>query len=172
MKFTRLFTKTTKAPYEGLEFERRSSRIANPDGTVVFEARDIAIPKGWSQVAVDIMAQKYFRKAGVPARLRRVAEDGVPEWLWRSEADDEALAELPEGSRYVGETDSRQLFSRLAGCWTYWGWRHGYFSDEASARIFYDELVTMMAAQRVAPNSPQWFNTGLNWAYGITGPAQ
>ncbi|HEY8378657.1 MAG TPA: vitamin B12-dependent ribonucleotide reductase [Nannocystis sp.] len=172
MKLSRLFTKDTCRPFSGVEFERRSSRITNPDGTVVFEASDIQVPQGWSQVAVDIMAQKYFRKAGVPARLRKVPEEGVPEWLWRSEADTEALAALPPEQRMVGETDSRQLFHRLAGCWTYWGYKYGYFSDEESARVFYDELTTMLARQMVAPNSPQWFNTGLHWAYGITGPAQ
>lgn len=172
MKLSRLFTKDQPRPFSGVDFERRSSRITNPDGTVVFEASDIQVPQGWSQVAVDIMAQKYFRKAGVPARLRKVAEEGVPEWLWRSEADTDALAALPPEQRMVGETDSRQLFHRLAGCWTYWGFKHGYFSDEDSARVFYDELTTMLADQAVAPNSPQWFNTGLHWAYGITGPAQ
>ncbi|MCB9566940.1 MAG: vitamin B12-dependent ribonucleotide reductase [Myxococcales bacterium] len=172
MKIARLFTRTSNDAFEGLEFERRSSRIANPDGTVVFEAADIQVPRGWSQVAVDIMAQKYFRKAGVPSRLRRVPEEGVPEWLWRSEPDEEALAGLPIAERTCGETDSRQLFHRLAGCWTYWGWKHDYFDDEAAARAFYDEMVNMMASQKAAPNSPQWFNTGLHWAYGITGPAQ
>ncbi len=170
MKLTRLFTQAH--PQAAIVFERRSSRIANPDGSVVFEATDMQVPQGWSQVAVDIMAQKYFRKAGVPARLRRVAEDGVPEWLWRSEADTEALASLPADQRSTGESDSQQLFHRLAGCWTYWGWKHGYFADEDSARVFYDELMVMLARQMVAPNSPQWFNTGLHWAYGITGPAQ
>ncbi|EDM79815.1 Ribonucleoside-diphosphate reductase [Plesiocystis pacifica SIR-1] len=172
MKISRLFTRRTERPYEGVDFEARSSRITNPDGSVVFEAKDIDVPKGWSQVAVDILAQKYFRRAGVPAALRTVPEEGVPEWLWRSEPDLEALEALPEGERYTGETDSRQVFNRLAGCWTYWGFKHDYFEDEAGARAFYDEMVTMLATQRAAPNSPQWFNTGLHWAYGITGPAQ
>jgi ribonucleoside-diphosphate reductase alpha chain len=172
MKLSRLFTQAQGRAYAGIDFERRSSRITNTDGTTVFEAADIEVPQGWSQVAVDIMAQKYFRKAGVPARLRRVPEEGVPEWLWRSEPDALELAKLPANERSVGEADSRQLFHRLAGCWTYSGWKYGYFADEESARVFYDELVTMLAAQMVAPNSPQWFNTGLYWAYGITGPAQ
>ena len=92
MKLSRLFTRDHACCYDGVEFESRSSRISNPDGSVVFEARDIQVPKGWSQVAVDILAQKYFRKAGIPARLRRVPEPGVPEWLWRREADEAALA--------------------------------------------------------------------------------
>jgi len=172
MKVARLFTHDHAQSFGGIEFENRSSRIANPDGSVVFEAKDIAIPKGWSQVAVDILAQKYFRRAGIPTRLRKVPEPDVPQWLWRSEPDEELLAELPEEERARGEQDSRELFGRLVGCWTYWGWRHGYFSDELSARAFHDEMLDMLATQKAAPNSPQWFNTGLNWAYGITGPAQ
>ena len=115
MKLSRLFTQNQARPYAGVAFERRTSRITNTNGTVVFEAADIEVPQGWSQVAVDIMAQKYFRKAGVPARLRRVPEEGVPEWLWRSEPDERELAKLAPEQRSVGETDSRQLFSRLAG---------------------------------------------------------
>ncbi len=174
MQLTRLFTAQNENAYDGVDFEPRSSRITNPDGSVVFEAKDVLMPKGWSQVAVDIMAQKYFRRAGVPARVKKVREEGVPEWLWRSEPDYEAMeAEgLSERERFAGEADSRQVFHRLVGCWTYWGWKHDYFSNEASARAFYDELVTMLASQMAAPNSPQWFNTGLHWAYGITGPAQ
>jgi ribonucleoside-diphosphate reductase alpha chain len=174
MKLSRLFTLPADSdqPFASVEFERRTSRITNPDGSVVFEAKDIDIPKGWSQVAVDILAQKYFRKAGIPTRLRKVPEPGVPEWLWRSEPDEEELADLSDTERTRGEADSREVFHRLAGCWTYWGWQHAYFSDEDSARAFYLEMLHMLATQMAAPNSPQWFNTGLNWAYGITGPAQ
>ncbi|MCC6236009.1 MAG: vitamin B12-dependent ribonucleotide reductase [Dehalococcoidia bacterium] len=164
MRIARHFTASNRDALDGVPFEPRESRIVNPDGSVVFEARDVQIPKGWSQVAVDIMAQKYFRKAGVPSAVTRVPEDGVPEWLWRGEA---AL-----GAANVGERDARQVFERLAGTWTYWGWKHGYFDYEEDARAFYDELIYMLATQRAAPNSPQWFNTGLHWAYGITGPAQ
>jgi len=172
MKVARLFTKHANEPYAGVAFESRSSKISNPDGSVVFEANDIQVPEGWSQVAVDIMAQKYFRKAGVPTKTRRVPEPDVPEWLWRAEADEEALADVPAAQRTRGEEDTREVFERLAGCWTYWGWRHGYFDDEASAKAYHDEMVYMLATQMAAPNSPQWFNTGLNYSYGITGPAQ
>jgi ribonucleoside-diphosphate reductase alpha chain len=172
MKISRHFTPDHAPSFSGIEFESRTSRIANPDGSVVFEAKDIQIPKGWSQVAVDILAQKYFRKAGIPTLMRKVPEPGVPDWLWRSEPDDEALAELPIAERTKGESDSREVFNRLAGCWTYWGYRHGYFADETAARAYYDEMLFMLAKQIAAPNSPQWFNTGLHWAYGITGPAQ
>jgi len=158
--------------YDGIEFTTRTSRITNPDGSVVFEAKDITVPKDWSQVAVDILAQKYFRKAGVPAAVKKVAEDGVPEWLQRCVPDEEALAALPEDERYGGETDAREVFNRLAGTWAYWGFKGNYFDSEDDARTFYDELCWMLADQRVAPNSPQWFNTGLHWAYGVDGPAQ
>ena len=170
MEIERRYTTEGQDPYEGIAFVERTSRIVNPDGTVAFEATIIA-PEAWSQVAIDILAQKYCRKAGVAAALRPVDEDGVPEWLQRHEPDADALAALPEDERYVGETDARQVFGRLAGCWAYWGFTHGYF-DEAGALAFRDELQAMLALQVAAPNSPQWFNTGLHWAYGIAGPAQ
>jgi ribonucleoside-diphosphate reductase alpha chain len=163
MKFSRTYS-APGDPYAGIAFEPRTSRIVNPDGKVVFELKDAAIPTGWSQVATDILAQKYFRKAGVPDKTVRVPEEGVPEWLWRSEAADDA--------KFVGETDARQVFNRLAGCWTYWGFKHGYFDSEFEARAYYDEMCAMLARQIGAPNSPQWFNTGLHWAYGISGPSQ
>ena len=161
----RRFTQAGRDPFAALTFVPRASRIVNPNGSVVFEATDILVPDGWSQVAVDILAQKYFRRAGVPAATVKVAEPAVPEWLQRSVPAADAT---PLG----GETDSRQVFRRLAGCWTYWGWKGGYFTTEADASAFHDEVCHMLAAQMAAPNSPQWFNTGLNWAYGISGPPQ
>jgi ribonucleoside-diphosphate reductase alpha chain len=164
MIITRLNTQENVDPFAAFTFAPRTSRIINPDGSTVFEMRDVLVPEGWSQVAVDILAQKYFRRAGVPARTERVPEEGVPEWLQRSRPAGEEAA--------VGETDARQVFRRLAGCWAYWGWKGGYFQAEADARAFFDELCHMLAAQMAAPNSPQWFNTGLFWAYGIEGPPQ
>ena len=172
MKLKRRFTKEMASPYETLQFETRKSEIRNPDGSIVFLNERVEVPEGWSQVATDIIAQKYFRKAGVPAHTRPVAEDGVPSWLWRREPDESKLKDMPEGERFGGEHDSRQVFDRLAGCWTYWGWQYGYFTDEESAQSYYDEMRYMLATQMAAPNSPQWFNTGLHWAYGIAGPAQ
>lgn len=172
MKFERRYTREGHDAFDEFKFVPWTSRLVNPDGRVLFEAREILAPDGWSQVAVDVLAQKYLRKAGVPAATRAVWEDGVPAWLQRSEPDWEVLNKLPEDSRFGGERDSRQVFRRLAGCWTYWGWQHGYFDDEIAARIFYDELCFMLAAQTAAPNSPQWFNTGLYWAYAIKGHAQ
>ncbi|MFO1068363.1 MAG: vitamin B12-dependent ribonucleotide reductase [Geminicoccaceae bacterium] len=172
MKIERLFTRAGDSPYADIPFRLGASEIRNPDGSVVFKLDRIEVPATWSQVAVDVLAQKYFRKAGVPARLKAVREKGVPSWLCRRVADDKALAALPEGERVAGETSAQQVFDRLAGTWTYWGWKGRYFDTEADARTFYDELRHMLARQVAAPNSPQWFNTGLHWAYGIDGPAQ
>ncbi|MEC8110436.1 MAG: vitamin B12-dependent ribonucleotide reductase [Pseudomonadota bacterium] len=172
MLFERRFTTAGSDPYAALEFRFASSEIRNPDGTVVFQAENVEVPVQFSQVATDIMAQKYFRKAGIPAQLKRVEESSVPSWLWRSVPDEAALKKLPEEERYVGESSTKQVFNRLAGTWTYWGWKGGYFTTEADARTYYDEMCYMLAAQMAAPNSPQWFNTGLHWAYGIDGPSQ
>ena len=172
MQFTRRFTTSGADPFGALDFRFASSEIRNPDGTVVFQAENVEVPVQFSQVATDIMAQKYFRKAGIPAKLKRVEESSVPSWLWRSVPDDAALAKLPEDERFTGETSTKQVFNRLAGTWTYWGWKGGYFTAEEDARVYYDEMCHMLAAQMAAPNSPQWFNTGLHWAYGIDGPSQ
>ncbi|MBI5850058.1 MAG: vitamin B12-dependent ribonucleotide reductase [Planctomycetes bacterium] len=156
MKIQRRFTKKGRSPYDGIPFTKRTSEIRNPDGSVVFRAEGIDIPEAWSQVATDILAQKYFRKAGVP----QLDGEGNP-------------LRTADGRPVLGgERDARQVFHRLAGCWTHWGKEHGYFDAEADAQTFYDELCHMLAAQYAAPNSPQWFNTGLHWAYGIDGPPQ
>jgi ribonucleoside-diphosphate reductase alpha chain len=165
MKIARRFTREGQDPFAAIPFAPRTSRIVNPNGSVVFEMKDALVPAAWSQVAVDILAQKYFRRAGIPERSVKVHEDGVPQWIQRTRPES---PDTPTG----GETDSRQVFQRLAGCWTYWGWKGGYFSTEADARAFHDETCFMLAKQMAAPNSPQWFNTGLHWAYGIEGPPQ
>ncbi|WP_377505855.1 vitamin B12-dependent ribonucleotide reductase [Octadecabacter sp. R77987] len=164
MKIDRNFTKAGQDAYAELNFKSATSEIRNPDGTIVFKLENCEIPEGWSQVASDVIAQKYFRKAGVPSEMKRVKEKGVPEFLWRSVPAD--------GATMGGETSAKQVFDRLAGAWAYWGWKGGYFSTEADAQAYYDEMRFMLATQRAAPNSPQWFNTGLHWAYGIDGPAQ
>lgn len=148
-------------PYRDVRFVPRVSLQHTKDG--VKEIRVIA-PEHWSQIAVDILAQKYLRRAGVPSETQRVPEPGVPEWLQRSEPADNAT--------FGAEADARQVFHRLAGAWTYWGWKYGYFDTEVDAQAFYNEMLYMLAHQMAAPNSPQWFNTGLHWAYGITGPSQ
>jgi ribonucleoside-diphosphate reductase alpha chain len=172
MKIERTFTTETTGAYGALAFSVTTSEIRNPDGKIVFRNEAVEVPEGWSQVASDVLAQKYFRKAGVPAVLKKVKEKGVPEFLWRSVADEAALAKLPEDQRMVGETSAKQVFDRLAGAWAYWGWKGGYFTAESDARAYYDEMRFMLARQMAAPNSPQWFNTGLHWAYGIDGPSQ
>ena len=172
MRIERHYTTAGQSAYAGLEFRTTKSEIKNPDGSVVFSLDGIEVPASWSQVAADVLAQKYFRKAGVPARLKRVEENAIPSFLWRSVADDAALAAMPESERKGPETKATQVFDRLAGAWTYWGWKGGYFDNDADAQAFYDEMRYMLAAQIAAPNSPQWFNTGLHWAYGIDGPSQ
>lgn len=164
MKIERKFTKADQDAYADLDFITTTSEIRNPDGSIVFQAENVEIPAKWSQVASDVIAQKYFRKAGVPSKLKKVKEKGVPEFLWRSVPAD--------GAEMGGEVSAKQVFDRLAGAWAYWGWKGGYFSTEDDARSYFDEMRHMLASQRAAPNSPQWFNTGLHWAYGIDGPAQ
>jgi len=155
VRVSRRFTHKGQSPYASFEWDRRTSEIRNPDGTVVFHLEDIRVPKQWSQVATDVLAQKYFRKAGaLPCD-----EEGRP--LPHDES-------TPTGC----ETDARQVFHRLAGCWRHWGEEHGYFDTPEDAQAFYDELCYMLAAQYSAPNSPQWFNTGLHHSYGISGPPQ
>lgn len=156
MKIDRRYTSSEESPYASFKITKRQSEIRNPDGTVVFHQDNISVPEDWSQVATDVLAQKYFRKAGVP----QVDDQGEPI------LDDQGKPVLG------GEVDCRQTFGRLAGCWTHWGHENGYFDSSEDARSFHDELCYMLAAQMCAPNSPQWFNTGLHWAYGIDGPAQ
>ena len=174
MRIGRHYTTDDGSPREEIAYRTTTCEIRNPDGSVVFAQEGVEVPAGWSQVACDVLAQKYFRKAGIAARRKPVPEDGVPEWLWRSAPDPDAAngADGADDKPAQGEISAKEVFHRLAGTWTYWGWKAGYFDAEADARAFYDELVAMLALQVAAPNSPQWFNTGLHWAYGIDGPAQ
>jgi ribonucleoside-diphosphate reductase alpha chain len=162
MKITRKFTKSGRSPFDTVAWTTRSSKISNPDGSIVFEMKDAEVPETWSQLATDIMVSKYFRKAGVPQTQDAYGLPGVSPF----KTDD-------KGKVITGpEKSARQVIHRLAGCWRYWGETHGYFDTPADAQAFYDELAFMMVHQMCAPNSPQWFNTGLNWAYGINGPSQ
>src|ERR1022692_248154 len=144
LKFNRFFTKENKSPYDLFEYEKRSSIIRNPNGDEVFNMQHVEVPKDWSQVATDILAQKYFRRTGVPK---------------------------PDGST-GGETSIKEVAHRLAHCWMKWGKDFNYFNSDKDAKVFYDELVYMIVGQYAAPNSPQWFNTGLHSSYGITGKPQ
>src|SRR3989344_4133193 len=156
LHFARLFTKDDVSPFDMFTYELRSSVIRETSGKIVFEMTEVEVPTTWSQVATDILAQKYFRKAGVP----QYNADGSPQVA-------------ADGSPVLGPEHSvKQVAHRLAGTWGYWGEKYGYFASPQDAQVFYDELVFMLISQRVAPNSPQWFNTGLYWAYGINGPAQ
>jgi len=144
LAFSRLFTKENVSPFDQFEYDYRDSVIKNPNGEKMFEMTNVEVPKQWSQIATDILAQKYFRKAGVPQ---------------------------PDGS--LGrETTVKQVAHRMANCWRVWGERYGYFKTEKDAQVFYEELVYSILNQACVPNSPQWFNTGLHESYGITGGAQ
>ena len=167
MKINRKFTEKNVDVYSAFEFETTKSEIRNPDGSIVFSLDHVEVPKSWSQVAADVIAQKYFRKAGIAEAFDTVKEEGVPQFLWRKTPTANA-----KYKRYSGETSAKQVFDRLAGAWAYWGWKAGLFDAEEDALAYFDEMRYMLANQMGAPNSPQWFNTGLYWAYGINGPAQ
>ena len=172
MVIERRFTQVGKDPFDQFDWATYDFTINNPDGSVAYQVEGVSLPTGFEGVPGKVCAQKYLRKAGVPAALRKVPEDGVPAWLQRSAPDETKLQKMKAEDRYTSEADGRQLFRRLAGTWTYWGWKHGYFASEADARAYYDEMCFLITSQRSAPNSPQWFNTGLHWAYGIEGPPQ
>ncbi len=144
LQFSRRFTKEGVDVYDLFEYDYRSSVIRNPSGEVVFEMTNVEVPKGWSQIATDILAQKYFRKAGVPQ---------------------------PDGTT-GRETSAKQVAHRMANCWKVWGERYNYFASAKDAQVFYEELVYCILNQACVPNSPQWFNTGLHESYGITGKPQ
>ena len=144
MKIKRFFTAQGKGPYQNIKFEKRISQIKDPDGKTIFHQDNVEVPGDWSQIATDILAQKYFRKAQVP---KKFSSDG-------------------------GENSAKQVFHRLAHTWAEWGRRNKYFDSQEDGNAFYDEIVYMLANQMAAPNSPQWFNTGLYEVYGLTGPPQ
>jgi len=156
LQIRRLFTVEGTDPLDAAEYEYRTSIIRNSDGSVVFEMTDVEVPRSWSQVATDILAQKYFRKAGVPLYDR----NGNP------------MKDM-HGKPITGsERSVRQVVRRMSGCWRHWGEKYGYFASKADAESFEAEISYMLLNQMASPNSPQWFNTGLAYAYNITGSAQ
>lgn len=144
LKFDRFYTREGISPYDMFEYDYRTSMIKDPSGKIIFQMDNVEVPNHWSQIATDIIAQKYFRKAGVPQ---------------------------PDGST-GRETSSKQVAHRMADCWRQWGLKYGYFASDKDAQVFYEELVYSILNQMCVPNSPQWFNTGLHSAYGITGKPQ
>src|SRR3989338_9366045 len=157
LKISRYFTAKGQDPFSGIEFELRPSKITNPDGSVVFEKKDMEVPKSWSQVATDVLAQKYCRKQGVP---QVDCKTGKP------------LLDKSGQPIMGGESSAKQVVSRLAETWRYWGEKYDYFETAEDAQAFEDEMKYLLITQRSAPNSPQWFNTGLAHSYGIKGTAQ
>ena len=164
LKIKRIYTKNLDSPYENIEFKTITSLLKNKDGSSVGASSEVIVPGHWSQIACDILVRNYFRKNGVPNKVQKFAEEGVYEWAQRSIATSDA--------EYGKENDARKLFDRLAGAWVYWGIKGNYFESEEDAKVFFDEMRYMLAMQMAAPNSPQWFNTGVHWAYGITGEPQ
>ena len=150
MVIERRFTSAGEDPFEKFDWIEMDAEIRNPDGSMADSITGVKLPSGYSGVPGKVLAQKYLRKAGVPTHLRKVAEDGVPVWLQRSEPDHEKLESMDAGERYTGERDGRELFRRLAGTWTYWGWKHGYFASEADARSYFDEMCFLVASQRLS----------------------
>ncbi|MDR3248027.1 MAG: vitamin B12-dependent ribonucleotide reductase, partial [Treponema sp.] len=171
MRVERFFTSAASGPYKDIVWEKRKSEIRNPNGKAIFSEETVIVPVFWSQIAADIIAQKYFRKAGVP-------EDRIYAWKdWAPHGppgSPDGLAEDPGDKLPLdgAEHDARQVFHRLAFTWMDWGQKTGYFDSEEDEQAFYDETCYMLAHQFAAPNSPQWFNTGLYAVYGIDGPAQ
>jgi ribonucleoside-diphosphate reductase alpha chain len=173
MKINRQFTSSGKDPFASVNWVKRSSKITNPDGSTVFEMKDAEVPESWSQLATDIMVSKYFRKAGVPQWQDGAGNPAAPAMVGGKSLDASLAPMLKDGTQAFGpERSARQVIHRLAGCWRHWGETHDYFDSKEDAQAFYDELCYMMVHQMCAPNSPQWFNTGLNWAYGVNGPSQ
>ena len=169
MKIDRLFTTAESGPYEGITWEKRKSEIRNPDGRLLFSEETVIVPSFWSQIATDIIAQKYFRKAGIPAEKAMDWQNWVPKKKSKAKDPKDPGDNIPQDG---SEHDARQVFHRLAYTWMDWGRQSKYFDTEEDEKAFYDELCYMLAHQMAAPNSPQWFNTGLYAVYGIDGPAQ
>ncbi len=172
MRITRQITDSSADPFVGIQWKKVDVEICSADPAARVCLTDIEVPSAWSYAAAETFARYYIRRAGVPVALTRVKEKEIPEWLWRAVPDTAAMQALAPEKRTTHETSARQVFLRLAGAWTYWGVKAGYFDHEQDARAFHDEMAAMLARQVMAPNSPQWFNTGLFWAYGMAGPAQ
>lgn len=172
MQIARKFTVLNADPYAAIVFKTIDVEICHANPHEGFCVSGFEVPAQWSHAACEVLVRQMVRRNGVPAALRVVPEEGVPEWLWRSVPDEVAMAALPHDQRYGCEMSAKQIFHRLAGAWTYWGWVHDYFDTPADAKVFYDEWCVLLAQQWAAPASPQWLNAGLYWAYGIDGPAQ
>ncbi|MDR0484498.1 MAG: vitamin B12-dependent ribonucleotide reductase [Alphaproteobacteria bacterium] len=172
MKVEKLFTKNLTEDIFGAEFKKISVEIKSTEANSFFTTIEVEVPSFWSKQATDILVQRFFRKTDVPVITKKISENSIPQWLQKSEADMEELEKLPLNQRFTGEFSAKQVFTRLAGAWTYWGYKLDYFDSEESAKNFFDEICYILCHQIAAPHSPQWFNSGLHWAYGIKDEAQ
>lgn len=167
MQIARLFTSPDTGAYGAIRFISRRSEARAPDGRLTYHSDALELPQGWSASAADLLAQQILRHGDVPAVTKRLPEADVPAFLWRSVADDAALADLPPMTRYGSETSAKQVFDRMAGAWAYHGWKAGAFTDAAAAQNYLDDMRHMLAAQMASPALAQWRQTGLHWAYGL-----
>jgi ribonucleoside-diphosphate reductase alpha chain len=157
LSIERVFTNVSQNKLDDIVYERRTSKITDASGRSVFEKNDVEVPVTWSQVATDVLAQKYFRKKGVPVAF-------VEKEFFTADDSFENVVTNKENIQSTGENSIKQVAHRLAGTWAWWGHKYGYFKTKADAEAFYDEVKYTLISQIAAPNSPQWFNTGLNWA--------
>ncbi|MEI6887262.1 MAG: adenosylcobalamin-dependent ribonucleoside-diphosphate reductase [bacterium] len=171
LKIKRMFTDPKHNLLDEIKYELRVSKITDEKGKSVFEKKDVEVPVTWSQVATDVLAQKYFRKKGVPKRILDLLKNDKYD-MYDFRSFEEKYKDNDNRGELIGEDSIKQVANRLAGTWTYWGTKYGYFDTLDDSKAFYDELKYSLIAQIAVPNSPQWFNTGLNYAYGITGPSQ
>jgi len=143
LQLARLHSKEGQDVYALFEYEYRDVCIKDSEGNIIFEQKQIEVPVHWSVLSTEILAEKFFRKTGVPQA------DGF----------------------LGGEHSIKQVVHRMASCWQLWGLRESYFETEKDAAVFYDEIVYALLSQQASPNSPQWFNTGLYETYAIKGKA-
>ena len=172
MRIQRHITQAGESPFAGISARTIDVEDCTSDPQRRVCLTDIEVPAHWSREASETFVRYYVRRAGVPVATIRVKEEGVPEFLWRSVPDTAALMSLPTAERTTHERSYKQVIQRMVGMWTYWGFKGGYFESAEDAQAYYDETCALLARQMMAPNSPQWFNAGLHWAYGMTGPAQ
>jgi len=173
LKIKRVFTSKLDNRLEKIKYEVRTSKITDEKGKAVFEKNDVEVPTSWSQVATDVLAQKYFRKKGVPkAVIEEQSKFKTSKEYYDFRSYEEKQPDLENRGELGGENSIKQVAHRMAGTWTHWGKRYGYFNSDEDANAFYDELKYSLIDQVAVPNSPQWFNTGLHFAYGISGKGQ
>lgn len=160
MRVERYFTSEEQDVFACVNYRTISIEICHDVAAHRLCIPHFEIPQNWSDDAARHLAHQFARRKGVPEKTATIVEEGVPDWLQRH-------VPIPD-TAMGGETSIKQMVRRLVGAWTYWGWNQGYFDTESDARAFYDEHCFLILTQRAMPAAPQWQNTGLNWAYGLS----